>query len=165
VQCGGGLRDLESIETALAAGAARVVLGTAAHRDPDLLAAALERHGDRLAVAVDVRGGRVSTEAWTQTGDRDARTTVTELAGQGVSTIVYTDADRDGMLEGADLEQVRAVAAAAGRSDFVYSGGIGALADLEALAQERIHGVIVGKALYERRFTVAEAQAALGETG
>jgi len=165
VQCGGGLRDLESIETALAAGAARVVLGTAAHRDPDLLAAALERHGDRLAVAVDVRGGRVSTEAWTQTGDRDARTTVTELAGQGVSTIVYTDADRDGMLEGADLEQVRAVAAAAGGADFVYSGGIGALADLEALAQERIHGVIVGKALYERRFTVAEAQAALGETG
>jgi phosphoribosylformimino-5-aminoimidazole carboxamide ribotide isomerase len=163
VQCGGGLRDLESIEAALAAGAARVVLGTAAHRDPDLLAAALERHGDRVAVAVDVRDGRVATEAWTQTGDLAAAAAVAEMVRRGVGTIVYTDADRDGMLEGADLQQVRAAALAAGETEFVYSGGIGGLDDLEALAGEPIAGVIVGKALYERRFTVAQAQASLGE--
>jgi phosphoribosylformimino-5-aminoimidazole carboxamide ribotide isomerase len=164
VQCGGGLRELESIEAALAAGAVRVVLGTAAHRDPDLLASALDGYGNRVAVAVDVRDGRVATEAWTQTGEADAVAAVTEMARRGVSTIVYTDADRDGMLEGADLEQVRAAAAAAGEADFVYSGGIGALADLEALTGEPIAGVIVGKALYERRFTVAQAQVSLGET-
>lgn len=163
VQCGGGLRDLEGIEAALAAGAARVVLGTAAHRDPDLLATALNRHGSRVAVAVDVRDGRLATEAWTHTGEQGAVAAVAEMARQGVGTIVYTDADRDGMLEGADLEQVRAAVAAAGRAGFVYSGGIGALADLEALAGEPIDGVIVGKALYERRFTVAQAQTTLAE--
>jgi phosphoribosylformimino-5-aminoimidazole carboxamide ribotide isomerase len=163
VQCGGGLRDLEAISAALQAGATRVVLGTAAHRDPHLLAAALDRHGEQVAVAVDVRGGRVATEAWTQTGERDARTAVAALADRGVGTIVYTDADRDGMLEGADLDQVRAVAAAAGDAGFVYSGGIGALSELEALSREAVEGVIVGKALYERRFTVAQAQAAVGE--
>ncbi len=170
VQCGGGLRSLDAVAAALDAGAVRVVLGTAAHRDPQLLDAALERHGEAVAVAVDVRGGRVATAGWMETTELDAQAVVERLQERGVTTVVYTDADRDGTLEGPALE---AAAAAASRGDgagaqVIYSGGIGTLADLDALVAldaPALGGVIVGKALYEGRFTVAEAQAALGEVG
>jgi len=164
VQYGGGLRTLESLSAALEAGAARVVLGTAAHRDPELLDAALERHRDRLAVAVDVRGGRLATHAWTETTELDGPEAVERLRGRGVQAVIYTDAERDGTLEGPDLEHVSAVAGAAGGGRLVYSGGVGRLEDLErlsALGARALDGVIVGKALYEGRFTVAEAQHAL----
>jgi phosphoribosylformimino-5-aminoimidazole carboxamide ribotide isomerase len=166
VQCGGGLRTLDAVSAALEAGTARVVLGTAAHRDPGLLAQALERHGERVAVAVDVRSGRVATEAWTETTQASPESVVEGLDREGVRTIVYTDADRDGTLEGPDLQAVRRVAEMVTQARLICSGGIGALADLEAVAGLRaaaLDGVIVGKALYEGRFTVAEARAALGE--
>lgn len=168
VQCGGGLRTLEAISAALEAGAVRVVLGTAAQRDPGLLERALEQHGDRVAVAVDVRSGRVATEAWTETTDASPESVVERLDREGVRTIVYTDADRDGTLEGPDLEAVCRLAEAVTQARLICSGGIGALSDLEAVAglqAEAVDGVIVGKALYEGRFTVAEARAALGEEG
>ncbi len=165
-QLGGGLRTLEAISEALGAGVERVVLGTAAFTDPDLLERALAAHGpERVVVSVDVRGGRVATAGWTETTEATAAQVVKSLHERGVVELVYTNVDRDGMLEGPDLEEVRAVARAVpGR--VVYSGGIGSLADLEglaALAQESLAGVIVGKALYEGRFTVAQARAALGE--
>ena len=164
VQFGGGLRTLDAVSAALETGAERVVLGTAAHRDPDLLEAALERHGERVAVAVDVRGGRVSTAGWTETSEDEGAAMVGRLSAGGVATIVYTDVDRDGMLEGPALEQLARVSAACGPAGLIYSGGIGELSHLSALAQldgAALEGVIVGKALYERRFTVAEALAAL----
>ena len=164
LQFGGGLRTQAAIAAALGAGADRVVLGTAAQRDPDLLRAALEEHGARVAVAVDVRGGRVSTAAWTHTSGEEGTAMVARLAAEGVETIVYTDVDRDGMLEGPALAQVSQVADAARPARLVYSGGIGDLSHLRALAalgHDALTGVIVGKALYEQRFTVAEAQAAL----
>ncbi len=164
-QLGGGLRTLEAISQALGTGVERVVLGTAAFTDPDLLERALAEHGpERVVVSVDVRGGRVATAGWTQTTEATAAQVVKSLHERGVEELVYTNVDRDGMLEGPDLEEVRAVAQAV-RGRVVYSGGIGSLADLEglaALAQESLTGVIVGKALYEGRFTVAEARAALG---
>lgn len=164
VQYGGGLRTLESLSAALDAGAERVVLGTAAHRDPELLGTALERHRERLAVAVDVRGGRLATHGWTRTTELEGREAVRRLRDRGVKTLVYTDAERDGTLEGPDLEDVAAVAGAAGGGRLIYSGGVARLEDLERLAAldaTALDGVIVGKALYEGRFTVAEAQAAL----
>ncbi|HEX2396549.1 MAG TPA: 1-(5-phosphoribosyl)-5-[(5-phosphoribosylamino)methylideneamino]imidazole-4-carboxamide isomerase [Solirubrobacteraceae bacterium] len=164
VQYGGGLRTLESLSAALEAGAARVVLGTAAHRDPGLLDAALERHHDRLAVAVDVRGGRLATHGWTRTTELDGREAVQRLRARGVQAVVYTDAERDGTLEGPDLEEVTAVAGATRGGRLIYSGGVGRLEDLErlaALGAQALDGVIVGKALYEGRFSVAEAQRAL----
>jgi phosphoribosylformimino-5-aminoimidazole carboxamide ribotide isomerase len=165
-QLGGGLRTLEAISEALGAGVQRVVLGTAAFTDPDLLERALAAHGpERVVVSVDVRGGRVTTAGWTETTEATAAQVVKSLHERGVVELVYTNVDRDGMLEGPDLEEVRAVARAV-RGRVVYSGGIGSLADLEglaALAQESLAGVIVGKALYEGRFTVAQARAALGE--
>jgi phosphoribosylformimino-5-aminoimidazole carboxamide ribotide isomerase len=166
VQFGGGLRSLQAISDALDAGAERAILGTAAFTNPGLLDEALAEWPGRVLVSVDVRGGRVATAGWTETIDLTAEEVVARLWEQGASELVYTNVDRDGMLEGPDLEEVGRLAAAVGGS-FVYSGGIGALADLEGLAAlhaESLAGVIVGKALYERRFTVAEARAALDDS-
>lgn len=166
VQYGGGLRTLAAVGEALEAGAERAILGTAAFTDPDLLELALAEHGPaRVLVSVDVRGGRVATAGWTQTTEMTAAQVVVSLYERGVRELVYTNVDRDGMLEGPDLEEVREVAQAV-RGGMLYSGGIGALADLQGLAalgEQSLIGVIVGKALYERRFTVAEARTALGE--
>lgn len=161
IQLGGGLRTLEALDRATDAGAERLVLGTAAFSD--LLQPAVARHGERLCVSVDVRGGRVSTAGWTETTDLSALDAVRRLADAGVQAFIYTDVDRDGMLGGLDLDQIGRVADAA-PGELLYSGGIGTLADLKALAglaRPNLVGVIVGKALYERRFTIAEATAAL----
>jgi phosphoribosylformimino-5-aminoimidazole carboxamide ribotide isomerase len=165
VQYGGGLRSLPAVDAAVSAGAARVILGTAAFADPDLLDQALAVHGpERVLVSVDVRGGHVATAGWTQSTDQTAGAVIERLQAAGVQELVYTNVDRDGMLEGPDLQEVREVAAGvSGR--LVYSGGIGSLGDLRGLAalqEPSLAGVIVGKALYEGRFTIAEAQAALG---
>jgi phosphoribosylformimino-5-aminoimidazole carboxamide ribotide isomerase len=165
VQYGGGLRDVEAVGGALEAGAERVILGTAAFADPEFLAAVVAEWPDRVLVSVDVRGGRLTTAGWTETSQITTATIVESLHERGVRNLVYTNVDRDGMLEGPDIDEVREVAETV-RGRFLYSGGIGQLADLEALAalrQVNLAGVIVGKALYEKRFTVAQAQAALGE--
>jgi phosphoribosylformimino-5-aminoimidazole carboxamide ribotide isomerase len=163
VQYGGGLRSIDAVRAAFAAGADRAIIGTAAFRDVDLLDAAIAEFGVRIAVAVDVRGGFISTAGWTEASELPATEAIERLQDRGVSKFVYTDADRDGMEEGPSLEDVRAVATAV-RGRFVYSGGIGTLDHLRSLAalrQVNLAGVIVGKALYEKRFTVAEAKAAL----
>jgi phosphoribosylformimino-5-aminoimidazole carboxamide ribotide isomerase len=164
VQYGGGLRSLQAVDDALSAGAARVILGTAAFTDPDLLREALEAHGaERVLVSVDVRGGHVSTAGWTETTELSTEAVLESLQAAGVREFVFTNVDRDGMLEGPDLQEVRGVAAAVG-GRVIYSGGIGRLDDLQGLADLReasLEGVIVGKALYEERFTVAEALAVL----
>jgi phosphoribosylformimino-5-aminoimidazole carboxamide ribotide isomerase len=163
VQLGGGLRSSTAVAAAFAAGVQRVVLGTAAFTDEALLADALAEHGQRVVVSVDVRGGLVSTAGWTQTGSLAAVAAVAALVRRGVRSFVYTDVDRDGMLGGLDLGALGRVTDAV-EGELLYSGGIGSLADLRALAglrDPRLAGVIAGKALYERRFTVAEAQAVL----
>jgi phosphoribosylformimino-5-aminoimidazole carboxamide ribotide isomerase len=163
VQYGGGLRRLEDVERAVAAGAARVVLGTAAFTDMDLLDDAVQRFGDRVVVSIDVRGGEVAAAGWTESTGLDPGAVIERLQDRGVRAFVYTSVDRDGMLRGIDPAEVWGVAGAV-RGRFLYSGGIGSLQDLRDLAQLRVvnlAGAIVGKALYERRFTVAEGQSAL----
>ncbi len=163
VQFGGGLRSPQAISDAFDAGAQRVILGTAAFADPDFLHDALERWPGKVLVSVDVRGGKLATAGWTQTIDLTAEAVVARLWEQGASELVYTNVDRDGMLGGPDLDEVGRIAEAV-RGSFIYSGGIGALTDLEGLAGLRaasLEGVIVGKALYEGRFTVAQAHAVL----
>ena len=148
---------------ALRAGAERVIVGTAAFRDIDFLDAVIAAFGPRVLVSVDVRGGHISTAGWTQTTQMPAGDAIRRLGDRGVSSFVYTDVDRDGQLEGPDLDDVRHVAESV-RGRFLYSGGIGTLDHLRALAglrQVNLAGVIVGKALYEGRFTIAEGQAAL----
>ncbi len=164
VQYGGGLRSARAVRDGLAAGAARVILGTAAFTETGLLEQVLMEHGqERVLVSVDVRGGHVTTAGWTETTQITTEAVIDSLAERGARELVFTNVDRDGMLEGPDLEEVRRVVEAVTGS-LIYSGGIGQLADLEGLAEldeTSLEGVIVGKALYERRFTVAEAQAAL----
>ncbi len=169
VQYGGGLRSARAVRDALQAGAARVILGTVAFTDPGVLGEALDAHGpERVLVGIDVRGGRVATHGWLQTTDTKARDAFAELRARGVRHFVFTNIDHDGMLDGANREEVEWVARAAGEGSVIFSGGIGTRADLEALASLRaeleldgLAGVIVGTALYEGRFTVAEAQQAL----
>ncbi len=165
VQYGGGLRSLPAVREALRAGAARVVLGTAAYTDLDFLDDVLAGHGDQVLVSVDVRGGRLSTAGWTEQTQMPAEGVIARLQSRGVRRFVYSSIERDGMLVGPDLDEVRRVARAV-RGRFLYSGGIGTVDDLEALRalrQVNLAGVIVGKALYEGRFTVAEGQAALDD--
>ncbi len=165
VQFGGGLRSLTAIEAVIEAGVQRVILGTAAFVDPDLLSAALGLWPGRVLVSVDVREGRVATQGWTQTIDGGIIEVIEGLAERGACDLVYTNVDRDGMLEGPDIAEVGRIAESASGS-LIYSGGIGALADLEGLAALKapaLEGVIVGKALYEGRFRVAEARATLGD--
>lgn len=163
VQFGGGLRTPQTVSDAFDAGASRVILGTAAFTDPEFLTEMLERWPGRVLVSVDTRGGKVSTAGWTETLDLTTSAVVEWLWDQGVSDLVYTNVDRDGMLEGPDLAEVGDIVRAV-KGSLIYSGGIGALADLQglsALKAPQLGGVIVGKALYEQRFTVAEAHSVL----
>lgn len=164
VQLGGGLRTLEAIAAALQAGAQRIILGTAAFTDPELLDESLREWPQQMMVSVDTRGGKVTTAGWTETSELSAQDVIAQLQERGVERVVYTNVDRDGMLEGPDVEEVKGIAASV-QGALVYSGGIGALSDLErlqALGAASLTGVIVGKALYEERFTVAQARAVLG---
>lgn len=169
VQYGGGLRSAAAVGAALEAGAERVIIGTAAFTNPGLLDQVLALHGpERVLVGVDVREGKVATHGWLETTEAPAREAFEGLRQRGVSHFVFTNIDHDGMLDGANREEVLWVVRAVGDGSLIFSGGIGTLADLEGLAAlraeldlEALEGVIVGTALYEGRFTVAEAKLAL----
>ncbi|HEV3033318.1 MAG TPA: 1-(5-phosphoribosyl)-5-[(5-phosphoribosylamino)methylideneamino]imidazole-4-carboxamide isomerase [Solirubrobacteraceae bacterium] len=171
VQFGGGLRTANAVSEALDAGAARVILGTVAFTDPDVLSECLDEHDpDLILVGIDVRGGCVATHGWLQSTDVPARDAFAALRERGVRNFVFTNIDHDGMLDGANRDEVAWVARAVGEGSVIFSGGIGKLADLHALASLRkelaldgLDGVIVGTALYERRFTVAEAKGTLSD--
>jgi phosphoribosylformimino-5-aminoimidazole carboxamide ribotide isomerase len=166
IQLGGGLRDAESVAAALEAGAQRVVLGTGAVESPALIEELALEHGDRIAVGVDARGGRVAVSGWTRETGEAPSDLVRELSERGVQRFVYTPVDVDGTLAGPDLEGLPTVAEAA-RGDVIYSGGVGTLEDLAALRDlglANLEGAIVGRALYEGRFGVADAQSVLDAT-
>jgi phosphoribosylformimino-5-aminoimidazole carboxamide ribotide isomerase len=166
IQVGGGMRDADAVAATLAAGAERVVLGTAALTEPELVASLVAEHGERIFVGVDARSGQVAVEGWERSTKARPEELIPDLAKRGVSGFVYTPVDVDGTLAGPDLAGVRTIARAAQESgvELIYSGGIGSLEDLRAVAGLRspeLAGVIVGRALYEGRFTVGEGQAAL----
>jgi phosphoribosylformimino-5-aminoimidazole carboxamide ribotide isomerase len=163
VQVGGGLRDAGAVATALEAGAERVVLGTGALRDPGFLGAALAAHGEQVVVSVDARGGRVALQGWTEAGEVEAPVALRDLTRMGVRRFVFTPIEVDGTMRGPGLEELGRVAGATD-AELIYSGGIGELEDLRALAEaapENVAGVIVGRALYEGRFTITQGQRAL----
>jgi phosphoribosylformimino-5-aminoimidazole carboxamide ribotide isomerase len=163
IQVGGGLRSEESVEAVLAAGAARVVIGTAALRDPGFLDAMLAAHGERVVVSVDARNGRVALEGWTEAGEQEVVDAVAALGERGVARFLCTAIEVDGTMEGPAVEQLGEIAAATD-ARVIASGGVGNLSHLEALAEmpyANVEGAVVGRALYEREFTVAAAIAAL----
>lgn len=160
VHLGGGLRSRPAIETALATGVDRVVVGTAVIDDTDLLTWAIDRLGDGLIVGLDARQGKVATHGWTQVSDRDAIEVATGLVSMGVRRLAYTDITRDGTLGGPNIQALRRLAEAAPPLRLIASGGISSLDDLRRLRDlglPNLDGIIVGRALYESRFTVAEA--------
>jgi phosphoribosylformimino-5-aminoimidazole carboxamide ribotide isomerase len=165
VQYGGGLRSFVAVRDALAAGADRVVLGTAAYNDVEFLDQVMAQWGNRIVVAIDVRDGFVSVSGWTERTQMPPADVIRRMQSRGVKQFVYTNVDRDGMLSGPDLDEVRAMGEVI-RGRFLYSGGIASIEDLEALKELRLvnlAGVISGKALYEGKFTVEEANELLRE--
>ena len=164
VQLGGGLRDMAAIERWLAAGVRRVVLGSAAVKNPSLVREAGRRFPAQVAVGIDARGGMVATEGWAETSELAAGELADRFADAGIAALIYTDIARDGMLAGPDLDGTLALAR---RSPIpvIASGGVSGAADLRALrraGEGLIEGVIVGRALYDGRVGVAEALAILG---
>jgi phosphoribosylformimino-5-aminoimidazole carboxamide ribotide isomerase len=164
IQIGGGLRDADSVDAVLAAGAERVVIGTAALRDPEFLARMLERHGERIVVSVDARDGKVALAGWTEASKEGVVEVIEELTSRGVARFLCTAIEVDGTMEGPATDELTRIAAAT-KAQIIASGGVGALSDLQALTHTdtpNLEGAIVGRALYEHRFTVAEGIAALG---
>ena len=163
VQLGGGIRDMATIEHWLGAGVQRVILGTAAIKDPDLVRAACDRFPGRIVVGIDARGGRVAVEGWAETSDVRALDLAMRFENDGVAAIVYTDIDRDGAMQGVNVEATVDLAFAL-TTPVIASGGVRGMTDLRELkARENagIEGVISGRAIYDGRLDAAEALAFL----
>ncbi len=164
VQLGGGIRRMATVEAWLSRGVARVVLGSAAVRDPDFARAACRAHPGRVAVGIDARGGLVATEGWARVSTVSALDLARRFEDAGAAAVVDTDIDRDGMLGGVNLEATLALARAVA-VPVVASGGVASLDDLAALAAvagEGIEGVVIGRALYDGRIDPARALAVAG---
>ncbi len=156
VEVGGGIRDRAAIEALLALGAAYVVLGTAAVRSPQLVEDSCRAHPGRIIVAVDARDGIVAVDGWTASGGVTAIELGARAAAWGAAALLYTDVSRDGLHVGPNVAATAALAAAVS-CEVIASGGVGSLDDLRQLRAAGIPSVVVGKAIYDKRFTVAEA--------
>ena len=159
IQAGGGIRDFDAAEAFAEAGASRIVVGTAAIEEPELVGRLVDRFADGMAVAVDARNGFITTTGWTETTKTRAVDLMQRLAVAGVPLVIYTNVSVDGTLQGVDFDGLQAVARAFG-GDVIYSGGVGSLDDIAALAKLRhrgIRGVVVGRALYAGKFTLQQA--------
>ncbi len=164
VQLGGGIRDMATVEAWLAAGLTRVILGSAALKDPDFAKAACRAFPGQVAVGIDAKGGMVATEGWADVSTTSAVELGQRFEDAGAAALIYTDIDRDGMLGGVNLEATLALAQAV-RLPVIASGGVASIADVAALAKlsgEGIEGVIIGRALYDGRIDPAEALALAG---
>lgn len=163
IQIGGGLRDADAVKAILDVGAERVVIGTAALRDPGFLDAMLVQYGKRIVVSVDARDGRVALDGWTEAGEETVVDAVATLGSHGVTRFLCTAIEVDGTMEGPAIDQLEQIASAT-TAQVIASGGVGELSHLEALARieaSNVEGAIVGRALYERKFTVAQGIEAL----
>ena len=161
VQLGGGIRDLRTIERWLEKGVERVIIGTAAVRDPDLVREAARLYPGRIAVGIDARDGLVAIEGWAQSAQMSAIDLGRRFEDAGVAALIYTDISRDGVMKGLNLEATLALAEATSIA-VIASGGLASLADVERLLEPncaRLTGAITGRALYDGRLDAAEALA------
>ena len=159
MQLGGGIRDMKTVEGWLAKGVARIIIGTAAVRDPDFVREAARRHPDRIAVGIDAKDGRVAVEGWAQTSSMTADELGRRFEDAGVAAIVYTDIARDGVLKGLNIPMTLALADAVS-IPVIASGGLASIADVERLLEPdcaRLAGAITGRALYDGRIDPKEA--------
>ena len=146
-EVGGGIRDMETVDSYLGIGVSRVILGTAAVKDPDFLHAALQKYGEKIAVGVDLKDGYVAIKGWTETSDLKAEEFFEKMQKLGVGTIICTDISRDGAMKGTNRALYRALSEKFD-IDLIASGGVSSMEDVEALAQMKLHGAIIGKAYY-----------------
>lgn len=165
VQVGGGIRTLERVVELLKLGVERVILGTVAVRDPDLVEEAVQRYGERIVVGIDAKDGRVAVQGWAETTDLGVMELALAMKKVGVKRVIFTDIARDGMLQGVNVDSTARLAQATGLA-VIASGGIAGLEDLTKLRAQAdqgvlIEGAIVGKALYAGAFTLEEAFAAV----
>jgi phosphoribosylformimino-5-aminoimidazole carboxamide ribotide isomerase len=161
LQLGGGVRDMATVDGWLGKGVSRVIIGTAAVRDPDFVKAAAKKYPGRVAVGLDARDGKVAVEGWAETSQLSALEIAKRFEDVGVAAIVYTDIARDGLLQGLNLDATIALAEAVS-IPVIASGGLGSLDDVKALLQPRakkLAGAIAGRALYDGRLGPAEALA------
>jgi phosphoribosylformimino-5-aminoimidazole carboxamide ribotide isomerase len=156
VQVGGGLREAAAVARALDAGADRVVIGTLALHDPELASRLCARHGGRIVIAADAVDGKVAVDGWRERSELSVVELVRDAERWGAAAVLYTDVARDGTQHGPAVDATRTLQAAV-EIPVLASGGVGTLADLEACRDAGIRGVIVGRALYERAFTIEEA--------
>ncbi|MGQ9780242.1 MAG: 1-(5-phosphoribosyl)-5-[(5-phosphoribosylamino)methylideneamino]imidazole-4-carboxamide isomerase [Bacillota bacterium] len=156
VEVGGGIRTMEAIASYLDEGVARVVLGSAAVKDPELLRAAVARYGERIVLGLDARAGKVAVEGWQATAEREVVSLAKEMVAMGLHEVIYTDIARDGTLTGPDLDGLARLVRETGMK-VIASGGISSLADLKAVAAVGAAGAIVGKALYDGRLDLRTA--------
>ena len=147
VEVGGGIRNMDTVDTYLNAGVDRVILGTAAVTDPDFLKAALAKYGEKIAVGVDLKDGLVAIKGWTETSDLTADEFFARMENLGVKTIICTDISRDGAMKGTNRELYRELSQKYA-IDLIASGGVSSLEDVAALAAMNLHGAIIGKAYY-----------------
>lgn len=165
VQLGGGIRSMDHIEAWLERGVARVILGTVAVRDPDLVREACRRFAGRIAVGIDARGGRVAVEGWAEASELDVLELARQFEGAGVAAIIYTDIDRDGVLSGINWEATLTLADAV-TIPVIASGGLASMADIVRMTMPdaaRLEGAISGRALYDGRIDPQEALQLLRE--
>lgn len=165
VQVGGGIRTLERVVELLKLGVERIILGTVAVRDPDLVEEAVQRYGERIVVGIDAKDGRVAVQGWAETTDLGVMELALAMKKVGVKRVIFTDIARDGMLQGVNVDSTARLAQATGLA-VIASGGIAGLEDLTKLRAQAdqgvlIEGAIVGKALYAGAFTLEEAFAAV----
>ncbi len=155
-EIGGGIRSMETVEAYIAAGASRVILGTAAVRDPDFLRAAIKKYGDKIAVGVDLKDGRVAIHGWTETTDKSGFDFCREMEALGVATVIATDIAKDGAMMGTNRALYREMSEALSLQ-IVASGGVSTLDDIRALSSLGVYGAIVGKAYYTGAISLPEA--------
>ena len=155
-EVGGGIRDMETVESYLSIGVSRVILGTAAVTDPAFLQSALEKYGEKIAVGVDLKDGFVAIKGWTETSDLTAEGFFEKMQNFGVKTIICTDISRDGAMKGTNRELYRELSEKF-QIDLIASGGVSSLEDVKALAAMKLHGAIIGKAYYIGAVDLKEA--------
>jgi len=161
VQLGGGIRELETIEMWLSKGVSRVILGTAAVRNPDVVVRACNGYPGRIAVGIDAKDGKVAVEGWAQTSALTAGELANRFEDVGVAAIIYTDIERDGVMKGLNLEATAALAGAT-KIPVIASGGLASINDVRALTRPEyamLEGAIMGRALYDGRIDPREALA------
>ena len=158
LQLGGGIRDRDAIESWLAAGVTRVILGTVAVSNPALVSEAARAHPGRIAVGIDARNGKVAVKGWAEESTASALELAKRFEGAGVAAIIFTDISRDGMMEGANVESTAALARAVS-IPVIASGGVNSVQDIERLrgSNAGIAGVVIGRALYDGRINPSNA--------